>query len=1104
MRRIFLSSLIVLCSSIIHAVNYNRIDALKSTDNYSISHIFQTQDNAIWIAHTGGILRFDGRNSLPVNFEATGNKLEFDCGEGRYLWSISTTAIQRMDALTSEVVKMADHDMDFRGCSTMARGDSLFISMNGQIWCCSDDSLYLHGTIPQGGRISSLLNTSDRRLLVSTTDGKIYEDDCKGNIREIYSCGAPVRKLFEDSRGRLWLGLMQDGVIMVEKGFSSRTMYPIPIKDARTLCEDTGGNILIGSSEYLYTIRTDGRTVMEEEGIPGAHSVTTLLKDSDGNIWIGTFYNGVYYSNSERCPFSRLNLKGAEDIKLVNDIAQDSQGNIWIATDQHGLYKASGDALSEIPDTRKYKLKAILYDKGQDCLWMGRDRTSLLRHDIKSRKWDEFYFRIDGDPVQLTGANAICPYKGELIIGSNYGVWAFDPARETCISRRFKGYRQIVHDIDVDSEGRIWVGGNGLHICRGDSIVAAHEAVPAIDRKLTGHRPFTCISIRGDEIWTASQGNGIVVIADNGYRNYTTVNSGLNSNNCLSIICMTDGNVMIGTTEGISIMDGKSGSIFNFNESNGLSLGSMREGCFFKTCDTQYLIGGTDGLELYETEKMDCTPKERKVKLERIRPNYDAPYIYKGEERIVLRHDQRNFAFHFASHDFENTVRTIYEYRLDGFDDDWRRFDISEPVRFMNMEHGKYRLEVRRYTPGRPGSASTDLSIGVVLRPAWYEAAVTKVIAILLMLAVIGTILSSTYSKLLLRQELKQQEEINNERTRFFIRVSHQLRTPLSLVIGQLEMFLKKNEKNVSGLKHLENTYRHALDIKRLLGDFVELENKVLTPQIDDLPSEEEIEALLPNDRNIPQDPIAENGTMLIVDDNAGMRSLLRSIFSDEYKIIEAINGADALELARSSQPDIIISDVMMPVMDGLTLCAKLRNDFTTSHIPIILLTAHASEKHNVEGLGIGADDYIAKPFSVDILRARCKNLLNNRKMLQNRYNMTKSADNDGGKLDKKDSRFINAVIGAIERHLYSGDLNTTTLAEELSVSTSTLNNRLTSTCGMSTRVFIEDIKLRHAREMIKDGHNVSETADILGFSSAKYFAIRFKKKYGKSPGSFK
>ena len=123
---------------------------------------------------------------------------------------------------------------------------------------------------------------------------------------------------------------------------------------------------------------------------------------------------------------------------------------------------------------------------------------------------------------------------------------------------------------------------------------------------------------------------------------------------------------------------------------------------------------------------------------------------------------------------------------------------------------------------------------------------------------------------------------------------------------------------------------------------------------------------------------------ILVVDDEVGIRSIIRKYAEFEgHTVYEAGDGMEAVYRYRESGADIIIMDIMMPVMDGLTLCARLRSNFTTSHIPIILLTAHVSEKHNVEGLGIGADDYIAKPFSVDILRARCKNLLKNRKMLQ-------------------------------------------------------------------------------------------------------------------------
>lgn len=1103
MKRITVIFTLLLLHYICYGVNFNRIEALKRIDDCTISHIYQTLDNAIWIASTDGLLRFEGKNAMPVSFSCPGWILELECGEGKYIWHISTEVIQRANMISLQTEVVANHDINFRGCITMARGDSLFVSNNEDLYCCNNDGLYLYGSMPQEEIISSMLDTEDGGFLISTRCGKIYKDNGSGQKQQIHNCQKPIRKLFSDSKGRLWVGLLQGGVIMLENGKTRE--FPAPVEDARTMCEDKHGNILVGSSGCLFTILTSGEIKMENPGTPGAHSITNIFRDTDGNIWIGTFYNGIFYSNSERCPFSRSSIEGLEKVKLVNDIVQDSRENLWIATDQYGLYHMSEGRLQEIPGTREYKIKSLAYDADEDCLWVGRNRASLLRYDIGQKSWKEIQFHHDGATIPMAGANVIRRHAGEFLIGSSHGLWKFNPRKESFISRKFKGYNQIVHDIETDSEGRIWIGGNGLYTSKEDNLVHAHEVMNIKETSITADRAFTSLSTINDEIWAASNGRGIIVIDKEGLRNYTTANSGIANNRCLTIECLDDGNILTGTTHGISITNRKNKSTLNYNENNGLKIGSMRDGCIFKINDTTYLIGGTEGLALYETSKTRLTLQDKPIRLERISTNDQTPYIYNKEDQIIFKPEQRNFSFYLAAHDYENVIKKIYEYKLEGFDSDWRRFDIADPIRFMNMEHGKYRLAVRRRIPGEAGSVREDISLDIILKPAWYEAAITQILGVIIILAIIGVILFSTYSKLLLRQELKYKEEENNERRRFFIRVSHQLRTPLSLVIGQLELFLKKNEKSISGIKHLEYTYKHALEIKRIIGGFVEMENKVLTPDIDDLPPEEELEALLQNDRSIVPGPITESGTMLIADDNAGMRSMLRDIFSEEYKILEAINGADALELAQTMQPDIIISDVMMPVMDGLTLCARLRSNFTTSHIPIILLTAHVSEKHNVEGLGIGADDYIAKPFSVDILRARCKNLLQNRKMLQERYNMTKSdGSNDQAHISKRDTLFINAVIGAIERHLHSGDLSAGTLAEELSVSTSTLNNRICAICNMSTRVFIEDIKLRHALKMIKEGHNVSETADLLGFSSAKYFTIRFKKKYGKAPSYFK
>lgn len=165
---------------------------------------------------------------------------------------------------------------------------------------------------------------------------------------------------------------------------------------------------------------------------------------------------------------------------------------------------------------------------------------------------------------------------------------------------------------------------------------------------------------------------------------------------------------------------------------------------------------------------------------------------------------------------------------------------------------------------------------------------------------------------------------------------------------------------------------------------------------------------------------------MLIADDNPDILAMLEDIFSEEYTLQVARDGTEAFEKAVKSQPDIIISDVMMPGMDGIALCAALRGEYMTRHIPIILLTAHASDRNLIEGLDAGADDYVAKPFSVEILRAKCRRLILTRDTLKDRVKPD---------VKSKPTPFLNAAISVVEHHLYDEGLSVGTLCRELGVS---------------------------------------------------------------------
>ena len=242
---------------------------------------------------------------------------------------------------------------------------------------------------------------------------------------------------------------------------------------------------------------------------------------------------------------------------------------------------------------------------------------------------------------------------------------------------------------------------------------------------------------------------------------------------------------------------------------------------------------------------------------------------------------------------------------------------------------------------------------------------------------------------------------------------------------------------------------------------------------------------------------------MLIVEDDAELRTLLYSIFKRDYRVCKASDGAEGHSMAKKLQPDIVISDVVMPVMDGLSLCGKLRQDLETCHIPIILLTAQPSTGLNFESFSQGADDYITKPFNISQLEARCRNLLENRQRMRRKYSRS-IAGSDVVTTNDKDANFLAAATEAVERNLYKEDINVQTLCRELNVSKTILTQKIKGITGHSPGEFIEMIRFKKAATLLCDGGRlISEVSYELGFSSPKYFTIRFKKQFGLTPTQF-
>jgi DNA-binding response OmpR family regulator/two-component sensor histidine kinase len=244
-----------------------------------------------------------------------------------------------------------------------------------------------------------------------------------------------------------------------------------------------------------------------------------------------------------------------------------------------------------------------------------------------------------------------------------------------------------------------------------------------------------------------------------------------------------------------------------------------------------------------------------------------------------------------------------------------------------------------------------------------------------------------------------------------------------------------------------------------------------------------------------------EKKAVLVVEDNPDMRKFIRESIEPYYSVIEAEDGKDGIEKAQAIMPDLIVSDIMMPEVDGYELCETLKKDFKTSHTPVILLTAKASESSVVQGLETGADDYITKPFSTKILLTRIKNLIDLRRQLQEKIQRQMLLQPEEIKVSSIDQKFLKKLQDIIEKNLSDPDLNVEALSEKMEISRVTLNKKIHALSGEKANEFIRSYRLKRAVQLLKQNFgSVTEVAFAVGFSDHSYFTRCFREKFHQLP----
>ena len=379
----------------------------------------------------------------------------------------------------------------------------------------------------------------------------------------------------------------------------------------------------------------------------------------------------------------------------------------------------------------------------------------------------------------------------------------------------------------------------------------------------------------------------------------------------------------------------------------------------------------------------------------------------------------------------------------------------------------------------------------------------------MVVIALLLTSLLAIYMYFLQRARLHdERRQMEREQLDFYTQVSHELRTPLTLIEGPLEQLAATPEiQNAS-----DETNGIFAIVRRNTRHLTKLISKLLDAQVGATSATDgdEIDALTVNrpvDTAPSIDDLDENAsTVLIVDDNADIRAYLTSILKGKYKVLEACDGQHGEIVAQEQVPDIIVSDVMMPNTNGLEFCQRVKTNIITCHIPVILLTARALNKHQIEGYESGADAYITKPFSSDLLLARIANLLQSRHQLKDLWSTKPAAEvaeePSSAAPDYVADPFIERFKTIVESQVGNSELSVEDLSREMGLSRVQMYRKVKAITGSSPVDLLRKARLQAAHQLLTSTDmTVSEIAYKVGFASPSYFTKCYKDEYGKVPG---
>lgn len=1229
--------------------NYGTQDGVQVSNIVFLSH---AADNGIWITpHKEGIVHYNKQTrkftsllDIGIKNIKQSNRCTFDDGEGHLYIGHAQGGMSIVNLKDKTFRTLLNDPYNSRSLP----GNSVYA-------ICKDRS----GNIWVGTNLGLGLFNS------KTDEFTVFRHE-PGNPHSLIA--DHIYDIKEMNDGTLWIASDIGGISILD-------LHDITFKNPKDV--------------QFYHITADNN----KNGVSSGN-IRSLLQDSFGNIWIGNYSSGVDFISHTQPVFHVLPYmieKGnILKHKPVWGINKDKKEQIWLGGENEVALFKDNKLIKTINITSKLSrpygqiFSTISDEQGTQLLGIYDD--GLLKYDTRNEN-------IERIPLDMDNVDIITLFKdtdGKIWIGAEYGIYTYYNhllRKENEITDQLLD--RAVYGIVRDHQGKLWVGSYG-----GGIVIFDKNNAMVTKLNTSTHFFSNAINnIRMDSqggIWIATR-NGVGYIKDTNHPEAFAqygYKQGLDDPFVRAIQEDTSGNIWLSTNDGISYWNQTKQKFDSYDYRDGIPMGNFIEGSSCCTKDGTLYFGSLNGVCYFNPENLITERKVAPVQIieckslnNQVESRNEGTIIPTSTGSINFPHNLNSFRITFTVPDYSQNGQVEYAYMIEGLDNTWSNTLDENQVTFRNIAPGEYLFKVKARLRNQNWDDSHIATIKIHIHPPLWLTWYAKVFYLLLATLSVFFWFRFYKRKLVLETSLElerkkgqNEQELNNERLRFYTNITHELRTPLTLILGPLEDLINDSNLSTFYSSKIKVIHSSALRLLNLINQILEFrktetQNRKLTVQKSDLSSlitetglrykelnrnekvkvhisietkvtklyfdtdiistilnnllsnaikytpegdislimrtvheadnqyteisvsdtgygidaealphifdryyqakgkhqasgtgiglalaksltdlhegilqiESEVgrgttfsfriltentypDALHKEDEkekttssqqeNIEKEAREEDSDplsmILVVEDNDDIREYITTSFSNNYRIITAANGKEGVKQALEYIPDIIISDIMMPEMDGIELCKLVKEDIRTCHIPVILLTAKDSIQDKEEGYESGADSYLTKPFSAKLLNSRVHNLLESRKKLASLIaSRTKELkptqpQEPMNLLNKLDEEFLHKLTEIIEENIDSAQLDMAFLTDKVHMSHSTLYRKIKGLTGMSGNEFIRKVRLKYSlRLLTEENLNISEAAYASGFNDLGYFRNCFKEEYGMAPSEY-